>query len=67
MVKLAAFAVSLPSGSAAGGDGQICLELRPNAEPGYADLQVALEAGGSRYYGVLPSGEDSLAVMIMNK
>ncbi len=67
MVKLAAFAVSLPSGSAAGGDGQICLELRPNAEPGYADLQVALEAGGSRYYGVLQSGEDSLAVMIMNK
>ncbi|MDO5297067.1 MAG: hypothetical protein Q4F00_10655 [bacterium] len=67
MVKLATFAVSLPSENSVGSDGQICLELRPNAEPGYAELHVALEADGSRYYGILPSGEDSLAVMIMNK
>ena len=67
MVKLAAFAINLDSEGAGGGDGQICLELSPNADPGYADLQVILEAAGHRYCGVLPSGEDRLAVMIMNK
>ncbi|MBQ7568037.1 Hsp70 family protein [bacterium] len=65
--KLHTFTIALAEAVSAGETGQICLELSPGKQPGYADLRAALEWSKGKTYGALANGSDRLAVMIMNK